>query len=243
MKQTTRMMIQRACAGALLVSLAAATNAQNTSAPPAPAQGQAAPPAAPPAAPALTADQASYLFGLTLGEQLHGIGIADLQTDAISRGVKDALAGKKSTPAERQQLNEYARAAVLASGARNKTAAQEFLSKNGKEKGVQTTPSGLQYKVIKAGDGKLPLIGPNDEVMVNYRGKLIDGTEFDSSYSRGEPAKLSPNARHQGLAGSARDDAARREAGSCSCRPSSLTAQARDRASRQTRFSSSTSKW
>lgn len=193
MKQTTRLMIRRACAGALLVSLAAAADAQNTSAPPAPpAQGQPSPAA--PQAPALNAEQASYLFGLTFGEQLHGIGIADLQTDAITRGIKDAVGGKKSTAAERQQLNEYARAAVVASGARNKTAAQDFLAKNAKEKGVQTTASGLQYKVIKGGDSKLPLIGPNDEVMVNYRGKLIDGTEFDSSYSRGEPAKLSPNA-------------------------------------------------
>ena len=82
---------------------------------------------------------------------------------------------------------------MQASGAHNKTAAQEFLAKNGKEKGVQTTASGLQYKIIKAGDSKTPARRPTDEVTVNYRGKLIDGTEFDSSYSRGQPAQLSPN--------------------------------------------------
>ena len=147
----------------------------------------------PPPAPPLTSDQASYLFGLTLGEQLHGIGIPDVQLDAVSRGVKDAMAGKKSTPAERQQLNEFARNAVQASAARNKTAAQDFLAKNGKQKGVQTTASGLEYKVIKAGDSKVALISATDEVTVNYRGKLIDGTEFDSSYSHGQPATFPAN--------------------------------------------------
>jgi FKBP-type peptidyl-prolyl cis-trans isomerase len=199
MKSTIHRMIRRVCAGAVLVSFAPLILAQNTSSPPAsaspPAQGAQAPPVAPtpPAAPALTSDQASYLFGLTLGEQLHGIGIADVQLDAVSKGVKDAMAGKKSTAADRQQLNEYARAAVQASAGKNKAAAQEFLAKNGKEKGVQTTASGLQYKVIKAGDSKTPLISATDEVTVNYRGKLIDGTEFDSSYSRNQPATFPAN--------------------------------------------------
>jgi FKBP-type peptidyl-prolyl cis-trans isomerase len=193
MKNTTYRMLRRACAGAVLVSFAPLLLAQNTSSPPASAspQDQGAP-TPPPAAP-LTNDQASYLFGLTLGEQLHAIGIPDVQLDAVSRGVKDAMAGKKSTTADKQQLNEYARAAVQAAGGRNKAAAQEFLAKNGKEKGVQTTASGLEYKVIKAGDSKIPLIGPTDEVVVNYRGKLIDGTEFDSSYSHGQPATMTPN--------------------------------------------------
>jgi FKBP-type peptidyl-prolyl cis-trans isomerase FklB len=199
MKNTTHRMIRRACAGAVLISFAPLLLAQNTSAPPAsaspPAPGAQAPQGAatPPPAPALTGDQASYLFGLTLGEQLHGIGIPEVQLDAVSKGVKDAMAGKKSTPAERQQLNEYARAAVQASAAKNKTAAGDFLAKNGKEKGVQTTASGLQYKVVKAGDSKAPLINATDEVTVNYRGKLIDGTEFDSSYSHNQPATFPAN--------------------------------------------------
>ena len=193
MKNTTYRMLRRACAGAVLVSFAPLLLAQNTSSPPASAspQDQGAP--TPPPAAALTNDQASYLFGLTLGEQLHAIGIPDVQLDAVSRGVKDAMAGKKSSTADKQQLNEYARAAVQAAGARNKTAGQEFLAKNGKEKGVQTTASGLEYKVIKAGDSKAPLISATDEVSVNYRGKLIDGTEFDSSYSRGQPATFPAN--------------------------------------------------
>src|SRR5271155_5737954 len=164
MKNTTHRMLRRASAGAVLVSFAPLIFAQNTSSPPPSAAPPAQGVATPPPVPALTSDQASYLFGLTLGEQLHGIGIADVQLDAVSRGVKDAMAGKKSTTADKQQLNEYARAAVQAAGGRNKAAAQEFLAKNGKEKGVQTTASGLEYKVIKAGDSKIPLIGPTDEV-------------------------------------------------------------------------------
>jgi FKBP-type peptidyl-prolyl cis-trans isomerase len=196
MKTTTHRLIRRASAGAVLVSFAPLLLAQNTSSPPgsaAPPPGAQSPQGAPPPAPALTSDQASYLFGLTLGEQLHGIGIPEVQLDAEAKGVKDAMAGKKSTAAERQQLNEYARAAVQASATKNKTAASDFLAKNGKEKGVQTTASGLQYKVIKAGDGKAPLISATDEVTVNYRGKLIDGTEFDSSYSRNQPATFPAN--------------------------------------------------
>jgi FKBP-type peptidyl-prolyl cis-trans isomerase len=199
MKNTTHRMLRRACAGAVLVSFAPLILAQNTSSPPAsasPPAGEAQAPQGaptPPAAPPLANDQASYLFGLTLGEQLHGIGISDVQLDAVSRGVKDAMTGKKSTPEQRQQLNEFARAAVQSSAARNKTAASEFLAKNGKEKGVQTTASGLEYKVVKAGDTKAPLISATDEVTVNYRGKLIDGTEFDSSYSRGQPASFPAN--------------------------------------------------
>jgi FKBP-type peptidyl-prolyl cis-trans isomerase len=193
MKNTTYRMIRRACAGALLASFAPLILAQNTSSPPSSGspQDQGAP--TPPPAPALTSEQASYLFGITLGEQLHGIGVPEVQPDALSKGVKDAMAGKKSTPAERQQLNEYVRGAAQAAGAHNKVAAQEFLAKNGKEKSVQTTASGLQYKIIKAGDSKTPLISATDEVTVNYRGKLIDGTEFDSSYSRGQPANFPAN--------------------------------------------------
>src|ERR1700677_4101320 len=100
MKYTTRQLIRRACAGAVLISFAPLILAQNTSQPPAPAAGGPGAAAPPAAAPALTTDEASYLFGLTLGEQLHGIGIPDVQIDAVGRGVKDAMAGKKSTPAE-----------------------------------------------------------------------------------------------------------------------------------------------
>jgi FKBP-type peptidyl-prolyl cis-trans isomerase len=186
-------LIRTACLGAVLVSVVPFAGAQNTSAPPAaPGQGQGA--SAPPPAPALSNEQASYLFGLTLGESLHGLGLSSqVLPDQVAKGVKDAMAGKKSTPAERQQVQEFARASMMAASTRNKSAADDFLAKNGKEKGVQTTASGLQYKIVKAGDPKAPTIAATDEVTVNYRGKLLDGTEFDSSYSRGQPATFPVN--------------------------------------------------
>jgi FKBP-type peptidyl-prolyl cis-trans isomerase len=76
---------------------------------------------------------------------------------------------------------------------RNKAAAKDFLTKNGQEKGVKTTASGLEYKVLIPGDAKAPAVAPTDEVTVNYRGKLLDGSEFDSSYARGQPATFKVN--------------------------------------------------
>ena len=73
-------------------------------------------------------------------------------------------------------------------GEKNKKEGEVFLAENKKKEGVTTLPSGLQYKVIKAGTGKKPK--STDTVTVNYRGTLIDGTEFDSSYRRGEPASF-----------------------------------------------------
>ena len=156
---------------------------------PPPASNTPAPPGTTAPAPAPSADQTSYLFGLTFGEQLHRVGIVDqVSIDAITRGIKDGLQGKKSTPAEQQQIQAYVRSVMEAQTAHNQAAGKEFLEHNGKEKGVKTTPSGLQYKIIEAGDAKAAAIAPTDEVTVQYRGKLIDGSEFDSTYSRGVPA-------------------------------------------------------
>jgi FKBP-type peptidyl-prolyl cis-trans isomerase FklB len=153
--------------------------------PPSPA---AAPPAAEPAADT-SKEHTSYLFGLTFGEQMHSVGIGtQVDLDSIERGVKDGLQGKKSTRADQQQIQQFVRSVMLAAAATNKAAAAEFLAKNGKEKGVKTTASGLEYKVLAAGDTKAPAVHATDEVSVNYRGKLLDGTEFDSSYARGMPA-------------------------------------------------------
>ena len=162
---------------------------------PPPATAAAAPPAAappvppPPAEPAPSAEQTSYLFGLTFGEQMHHVGIGEqVSVDAITRGIKDGLQGKKSTPAEQQQVQAYVRSVMEAATAKNQAAAKAFLEHNAKEKGVKTTPSGLQFKILAAGDSKAAAIKPTDEVTVQYRGKLIDGSEFDSTYSRKAPA-------------------------------------------------------
>jgi FKBP-type peptidyl-prolyl cis-trans isomerase FklB len=185
MKQTTRGFLR---ASSLCVWVAAAPFAGAKAQPPAPS----AP--APSAAADQSIEQTSYLFGLTFAEQLHGVGITNqLNSDAIDRGIKDGLQGKKSTRADQQQLQAYVQSVIAEALGRNKEAAKEFLAKNGQEKGVKTTADGLQYKVLVPGDAKAPAVAPNDEVTVNYRGKLLDGSEFDSSYARGQPATFKVN--------------------------------------------------
>ena len=140
-------------------------------------------------APPPTPEQASYLFGLVFGSQIRGTGITnEVVMDAINRGLKDGLQGKQPTPADQQQMRAYIKVVSDAALTRNQAAAKEFLAHNAHEKGVTTTASGLQYKVITVGDSKAAHIAATDKVTVEYRGKLIDGSEFDSSYSRGVPA-------------------------------------------------------
>jgi FKBP-type peptidyl-prolyl cis-trans isomerase FklB len=117
------------------------------------------------------------------------VGVSDqVAIEDVERGLKDGLQGKKSTPADRQQVQEFVRAAMAAAITRNQAAAKDFLARNGHEKGVMTTASGLEYKVVLPGDRKAPAVAPTDSVTVQYRGKLLDGTEFDSTYARGTPA-------------------------------------------------------
>jgi FKBP-type peptidyl-prolyl cis-trans isomerase len=163
-------------------------------APLAAAQTPPASPAAPAAPAAPTTDQASYLFGLTFGEQMHRVGITDqLSMDAVTRGLKDGLQGTKATPTQQQQLDAYVRSAMQSAVARNQAAAKDFLARNAHEKGVTTTASGLQYKILAPGDRKAAAVVPTDEVAVQYRGTLLDGTEFDSSYRRGAPMTFRAN--------------------------------------------------
>jgi FKBP-type peptidyl-prolyl cis-trans isomerase FklB len=192
MKHLTRRVIRGACTGAILLSVAPWLGAQAPAPTPSAPPPGSPPPAAAPAEPApLSSEQASYLFGLTFGNQLHGIGMASaVNADTIARGLKDGLQGKKSTPADMQQVQQYVHTVMLAAATHNKTAAQEFLAGNGKKTGVETTASGLEYKIGKPGNAKAPAITPEDEVTVNYRGTLIDGTEFDSSESHGKPLEI-----------------------------------------------------
>jgi FKBP-type peptidyl-prolyl cis-trans isomerase FklB len=173
-----------------------------TPAPTTPASAAGTPPAGAPAAgspaagaPADTSNEhTSYLFGLTFGEQMHSVGITNqVDSEAVARGVKDGLQGKKSTHADQQQIQGFVQSVMAESVARNKAAAVDFLAHNGHEKGVKTMADGLQYKVLIPGDAKAAAITPTDEVTVNYRGKLLDGSEFDSSYSRGTPATFKVN--------------------------------------------------
>lgn len=183
MKHTTHGLVS-ASGICMLMATAPLTGAQAQAPAPAPAS---------PAEPAKAADQSneqtSYLFGLTFGEQLHSVGISNqVDTGAIERGIKAGLQGTKSTRSDQQQLQSFVQSVMAEQLTKNRAAAKQFLERNGKEKGVKTTADGLQYKVLVPGDAKAPAITLNDEVSVNYRGKLLDNTEFDSSYARNQPA-------------------------------------------------------
>jgi FKBP-type peptidyl-prolyl cis-trans isomerase FklB len=155
---------------------------------PPPPAAATAPAAAPPAEP-VSNEAASYSLGITYGEELRRAGLQPaIKADVLVRGINDGLGGKASAPGDRQNIQTFLRATRDAQGAKNKAAAKEFLAKNGKEPGVITTASGLEYKIVAAGDTNAASPQPTDEVTVQYRGKLLDGTEFDSSYARNEPA-------------------------------------------------------
>ena len=136
-------------------------------------------------------DKASYSIGLNIGFNMKRQNV-DLNQDAFAAGMKDALSGRKPLMSE-QEVRETMMAFEKdmqqkrnETGQKNSAEAQKFLNENKGKEGVKTTTSGLQYKVLKEGDGAVPK--STDTVSVNYRGTLIDGTEFDSSYKRGQPA-------------------------------------------------------
>jgi FKBP-type peptidyl-prolyl cis-trans isomerase FklB len=163
----------------------------------APAQPQRPPPntaAGADPGPLPSIDQTSYMFGVTFGAQLRGAGITnELSNDALTRGIKDGLGGRQPTNGEMQQLQAYIRSLAENVASRNRAAAADYLARNAHEKGVIATASGLQYKVNAPGDKKAPPIASTDQVTVQYRGRLLDGSEFDSSYSRGVPATFPVN--------------------------------------------------
>ena len=140
-------------------------------------------------------DKVSYSIGMNIGNNLKKQAI-DVNPDALVYGIKDALSGGKALITE-QEVNDTLMAfqKEMASkqserlkelGEKNKKEGEAFLAENKKKEGVITLPSGLQYKVIKEGTGETPKL--TDTVTTNYRGTLIDGTEFDSSYRREQPA-------------------------------------------------------
>lgn len=136
-------------------------------------------------------DATSYSLGVIMGEQLRESGVtpAQISSPRVAQGVRDAITGKsKTSDADRKNMVDLIRGAQEKLVDTNHKAAATFLADNGKKPGVVTTASGLQYKVLAAGSGDSPK--RTDEVTVNYRGTLLDGTEFDSSYKRGEPANF-----------------------------------------------------
>jgi FKBP-type peptidyl-prolyl cis-trans isomerase len=140
-------------------------------------------------------EKASYAMGMAFGRNMKSQGI-ELDPDTFAKGYKDTVTGQKPvmTDEEAQQTMTAFQTEMMAAkqeemkklGEENKKSGDAFLAENKKKEGVHTQPSGLQYKVLKEGDGKKP--AASDMVTVNYRGTLVDGTEFDSSFKRNEPA-------------------------------------------------------
>lgn len=139
-------------------------------------------------------DKQSYAIGMNIGKGLHRDSV-DVDPNILAQGLKDALAGGKT-----QMTDDEAKAALTAlqtdvtkrqqeqmqvAGEANEKAGDAFLEANKTKEGVVTLPSGLQYKILTQGTGPKPAAA--DTVVCNYRGTLVDGTEFDSSYKRGQP--------------------------------------------------------
>jgi len=146
-------------------------------------------------------DKLSYALGLGIGRQLSQMGANDLNAADFAQAVKDMIDGKEpQVPAaeaqqivedffQKQEERQRAEAAEKYKGA--KSEGEKYLSENAKKEGVVTLPSGLQYQVLKEGNGKSPKA--TDKVVCHYEGMLIDGTMFDSSVQRGEPATFPLN--------------------------------------------------
>jgi len=142
-----------------------------------------------------TKQKASYAIGMNLGGGLHRQNI-DVDTEALVQGLKDTLSGNKTLLTEdeartslmqlQSEMQAKLQAKAAAEGEANKKEGDAFLAANKTKEGVVTLPSGLQYKILKEGSGPKPTA--TDSVVCNYKGTLINGTEFDSSYKRGEPA-------------------------------------------------------
>lgn len=145
-------------------------------------------------------DKLSYSIGMNIGHDLKRQSI-DIDPDMLAKGLKDAFSGGQTLMTEdeaRQTLADFQKEMVAkqqesmkVTGEKNRKEGEAFLSANKKKSGVKTLPSGLQYKIIQEGKGESPKA--TDTVTVNYRGTLIDGTEFDSSYKRGQPATFPVN--------------------------------------------------
>ena len=141
-------------------------------------------------------DKVSYALGLGIGQQLAQMGATELNVDDFAQSIKDVLSGNelKVSHREAQQIvqeyfakkEEALNAERAEKGKAAKEAGEQYLAENAKKEGVVTLPSGLQYQVLKEGNGKKPTA--KDSVKCHYEGFLIDGTVFDSSVQRGEPA-------------------------------------------------------
>jgi FKBP-type peptidyl-prolyl cis-trans isomerase len=139
-------------------------------------------------------DKFSYALGMNIGASLHRQGVP-IDPSILVRGLRDAFAGGKTVLTEEEErtlltaaqndMRQKQQEKMQAAGVVNKKEGEEFLAANKTKAGVTTLPSGLQYKILQQGTGPKPTA--SDTVVCNYRGTLIKGTEFDSSFKRGQP--------------------------------------------------------
>jgi FKBP-type peptidyl-prolyl cis-trans isomerase FklB len=140
-------------------------------------------------------DKASYAIGLNIGKSMHKDSV-DIDPSILLRGLRDGLAGSKPLLTDdearaamvtlQSEMRKKQEAKMLVQGEANKKEGEAFLADNKTKDGIVTLPSGLQYKILKEGTGPKP--AATDTVVCNYKGTLLDNTEFDSSYKRGQPA-------------------------------------------------------
>ena len=145
-------------------------------------------------------DKVSYIIGTIVARDMQRQGV-DLDVDLFMKGLRDVLSGAKPAMSDqdvqetmnvfKNELTAKKQAATKKLVEENKKKEEAFLGENKKKEGVHTLESGLQYKVIKEGSGNKPTL--YDKVTINYRGTFIDGTEFDSSYKRKQPAIFAVN--------------------------------------------------
>lgn len=146
-------------------------------------------------------DKVSYALGLGIGRQLLDMGAQKLNIDDFAQAIKDVIGSKKPEIDDQeaqtlvqnffQEQEKQQRAAAAERFQTNREKGESYLVENGKKEGVVTLPSGLQYQVLKEGTGKKPKA--TDQVRCHYEGMLVDGTLFDSSVQRGEPAVFGLN--------------------------------------------------
>ncbi|AKD04568.1 FKBP-type peptidyl-prolyl cis-trans isomerase [Pontibacter korlensis] len=141
-------------------------------------------------------EKISYIIGRDMATNLKKQGI-EVEAESFMKGLKDIQAGNASALSQQEvqeammALQQEMAQKQSAAGSANKEAGEQFLADNKGKEGVQTLPSGLQYMVLKEGTGKSP--SASDTVTTHYHGTLIDGTTFDSSYERGQPATFPVN--------------------------------------------------
>ncbi len=138
-------------------------------------------------------DSISYALGIVLASNLKNQGFSDINTKELAQGFAESLAGNGKLTVEEAdgKIKEMMMKLQEEKGAEAKTEGEKFLAENAKNDGIEVTGSGLQYNHETVGEGEVPTA--EDTVTVHYRGTLIDGTEFDSSYKRGEPISFPLN--------------------------------------------------